>query len=251
MPEKLEKHIEHLENSAAVGVSFSRSAFIDEAGQPLGIYQMPKLKGITAPQLLCRNPIGNGSTPVIRREVFEDIKFKENFDGSGEYCYFDERLRHFEDVECWLRIALQTDWQTEGIPEALTLYRITSGGASANLLKQLEDLEKVLEKTGSYAPDLIAQWGNPAKAYELRFLARRAVRLQEASTAVEMAHRALSTHWRILLEEPRRTLLTLAAAYSLWLLPRSLYSQIEALALKITGATQKRRILQEQSKQLA
>jgi len=160
-------------------------------------------------------------------------------------------LHHIEDVECWLRIALQTDWQIEGISEALTLYRLTLGGASTKLLKQFESLEKVLEKTRSYAPELIAQWGKPAMAYQLRYLARRAVRMQAASTAMKLAHRALSTYWRILLEEPRRTLLTLAAVYSLWLLPRSFYCQIEIFSLKMTGATQRRRILQDQYRQLA
>jgi glycosyltransferase involved in cell wall biosynthesis len=250
LPEKLEKHVKHLENSPSVGVSFSCSAFIDQAGQPLGIYQTSKLEDITAPYILYRNPIGNGSTPVIRREVLEDIKFQDDLYGTMEDCYFDERLRHKEDVECWLRIALQTKWEIKGISEALTLYRVNSGGASANLHKQLEDLEKLLEKTRSYAPELVERWGNPARAYELRKLARWAVRLQAAPTAVEMAHRALSTYWRILLEEPRRTLLTLAAVYSLWLLPRPLYSQMENFALKMTGATQKRSILQERSRQL-
>ena len=252
LPEKLEKHVEHLEASPAVGISFSRSAFIDEAGRSLGIYQMPKLKGITAANLLCRNPIGNGSAPVIRREAFEAIKFQEQSKGGeAEDLYFDEKLHHFEDVECWLRIALTSSWETEGIPEALTLYRVTPGGASANLLKQLEDLEKVLEKTRSYAPDLVARWGNPAKAYELRFLARRAVSLKATPMAMEMVHRALFTYWRILLDEPRRTLLTLGAVYSLWLLPQPFYQQLEAFALRTTGAAQKRRILQEQSKQSA
>ena len=246
LPEKLDKHVKHLESSSTVGVSFSHSAFIDEVGKSLGIYQISKIREITAPYVLYRNPIGNGSAPVIRREVLEAIKFQSNLHGTMEDCYFDEQLHHIEDVECWLRIAIQTDWQIEGIPEALTLYRLSLGGASTNLIRQFESLEKVLEKTRSYAPGLIAQWGNPAKAYQLRFLARRAVRLKAASTAIQMAHRALFTHWRILLEEPRRTLLTLAAAYSLWLMPRSLYCQIETFALKITGAAQKRRILQKQ-----
>lgn len=240
LPEKLEKHVEHLETSPLVGMSFSRSAFIDEIGKPLGIYQMPKLKDITPALIICRNPIGNGSTPVIRKEALEAIKFQEN-------CYFDKQLRHFEDVECWLRIALQTDWLIEGIPQPLTLYRVNSQGASTNFTKQIEDLEKVLEKTRSYAPDLIAQYGNAVKAYELRKLARWAVRLQAASTAVEMAHRALFNHWRILIEEPRRTLITLAAAYSLLLIPRPLYSKIETLALKSVGSRQKRQILKDQS----
>jgi glycosyltransferase involved in cell wall biosynthesis len=244
LPEKLEKHIEHLESSPAVGVSFSRSAFIDEAGNPLGIYQMPKLTGLTPGHVLCRNPISNGSTPVIRREVFEAIRFQDNLYGTVEDFYFDDNFIHQEDIECWIRIAIQTHWQIEGIPEALTLYRVNSGGMSAKLLNNIEYWERMVEKTRSYAPEVVAKWENPARAYQLRYLARRAVTLKDSSMALQLLHQALATHWRILLAEPRRTLLTFAAAYLLWLLPKPFYYQIEALSLKITGATQKRTILQ-------
>jgi len=250
LPEKLEKHVEHLENSPAVGVSFSRSACINEAGNFLGTYLMSKLKEITPPCLLRDNPIGNGSAAVIRREVFEAIKFQDNLYGKVEDFYFDENFRQAEDIDCWLRIAIQTNWQFEGIPEALTLYRVNLGGLSANLLKQLEYLERVIEKTRSYAPELIAQWEGPAKAYHLRYLARSAVRRQAGSMAVKLINLALAAHWRIISEEPRRTLLTLAAAYLLWLLPQPFYYQLEAVAAKITGATQKRRILQDQFRQM-
>jgi glycosyltransferase involved in cell wall biosynthesis len=249
LPDKLEKHLDHLENLPGVGVSFSRSAFLDEAGNCLGTYLMPKLKEITPPYLLRENPIGNGSAPVIRREVFKAIKFQDNIYGSVEDFYFDEQFRQAEDIECWLRIAIQTDWLIEGIPEALTLYRVNSGGLSANLLKQLESLEKVIEKTRSYAPELIAQWEDPTKAYLLRYLARSAIRMQAGSMAVKLIHRALAAHWRIVPEEPRRTLMTLAAAYLLWLLPQSLYYQIETLTAKMIGAIQKSRILRDQSRQ--
>ena len=242
LPEKLEKHIEHLDNSPAVGISFSRSAFIDEERKPLGIYQMPKLKAIAPSHILRRNPIGNGSAPVIRREVLDAIKFQDNLYGSTEDFYFDECFRQSEDIECWLRIAIQTPWQIEGIPEALTLYRVTVVGLSANWQKQLESWEKVIDKTRSYAPELLAKWEDSARAYQLRYLARRAISLRSISTAVELIHRALATHWRILLEEPRRTLLTWAAAYSLWLLPQLFYDQIETLVIKSTGLTQKSRI---------
>ncbi|MGL5807314.1 MAG: glycosyltransferase family 2 protein [Xenococcaceae cyanobacterium] len=247
LPQKLEKHLKHLESSPDVGVSFSRSAFIDECGAALGIYQMPKLTEITPPLILRRNPVGNGSAPVIRREVFEAIEYMENSTGIQRQCYFDPRLAHFEDVECWLRISLLTDWKTEGIPEALTLYRVNSKGASSNLNKQIEDLEKVLEKTKSYAPNLIEEHGEAAKAYEMRKLARWAVRLKAAPMAVSMAHRALSTYWKMIIEEPEKTLLTLAAAYSLYLLPQQIYNGIENLALQVTGASQKRRILQDRN----
>jgi glycosyltransferase involved in cell wall biosynthesis len=247
LPEKLEKHVAHLEKSPTVGISFSRSAFINEAGQPLGTYQMPKLKGITVPHLLCRNPVGNGSAPVIRREVFEAIKFQDNLYGCVEDFYFDENFRQCEDIECWIRIAIQTNWEMEGIPEALTLYRVNSGGLSSNMLKQFYFWEKVIEKTRSYAPEVVNRWEPLARAYMLRYLARRAVRLQDGSMAVKMVNQALVTNWRILFEEPRRTLLTIAAAYLLVLLPPFLYSSIEHIALKSTGATQRRRILQERS----
>ena len=245
LPEKLEKHIEHLDNSPAVGISFSRSAFISEAGDLLENYQMPKLKEI-APQdfLLGCNLIGNGSAPVIRRKVLDAIKFQDNYSGA-EDCYFDPQFLRAEDLECWLRIAIETPWQIEGIPEALTLYRVNSEGLSANLLEQLKAWEKVINKTRSYAPELLAQWENPARAYHLWYLARRAVRLQASSLAVQFSHQALAAHWHLLFEEPRRTLLTWAAAYSLWLLPRPLYCQIEKLALKTTGATQKSRIYRD------
>ncbi|OUL33346.1 glucosyl transferase [Nostoc sp. T09] len=246
LPEKLEQHISHLENSPAVGVSFSRSAFIDETGKSLGTYQMPKLKEITTPYLLCRNPVGNGSAAVIRTEVFEAIKFQDNLHGTIEDFYFDEHFRRTEDLECWIRISIKTDWQIEGIPEALTLYRVNSDGLSANLLQQLDSWEKVIEKTRSYAPGIVTQSEKLARAYQLQYLARNAVRLQAGAMAVKLINQALVSNWRILLEIPRPTILTLVAAYFLWLLPQSLYSSIETVALKSTGASQKRRILQEQ-----
>ena len=248
VPQKLEKHVEHLDNSPEVGVSFCRSAFIDQEGKPLGIYQITKLKDITPLDLFCRTPIGNGSVPVIRREVFESIRFQDNLYGVTENFYFDDdrELHPSEDVECWLRMALQTEWKIEGIAEALTLYRVNPQGHSAQLLKKLKSWERLLEKARAYAPEQMAQWEKPALAYQLRHLARRAVTLDSGSTAVELANRALVTHGRILIEEPHRTLLTLSAAYSLWLLPRSFYRQMESLALQVAGASQKRRILQDQ-----
>ena len=243
LPKKLEKHVEHLKASPTVGLSFSRSAFIDEAGNLLGTYTMPRLKEITPSYLFRDNPVGNGSAAVIRREVFETIKFQNNLHGTMEDFYFDENFRQAEDIECWLRIAIQTNWQIEGIPEALTLYRVNSGGLSANLLKQLEFYEKVIEKAESYAPELLAQLGSMARAYHLRYLARSAVRMQSGSMAKKLIHQALAAHWRIIAEEPRRTLMTLAAAYMLWLLPQSFYCQLETLASRSIGATQKRRIV--------
>jgi len=239
LPEKLEKHVHHLETSPLVGVSFSYSAFIDELGEYTGLYQIPrKIKGITAPYVLCRNPIGNGSAAVLRREVFEEIKFQDEYIGS-EHCYFDEKFRGTEDIECWTRIAAQTTWETEGIPEVLTLYRISSGGLSANALNQYAALEKVLEKLCSLYPEILKSSEREARSYYLRYIARRALTLKDAELAVQMINQAIRQDWRILREEPQRTLITLVAAYLLRLMPRSLYNQVELTGYKLTEVTQR------------
>jgi hypothetical protein len=82
-------------------------------------------------------------------------------------------------------------------------------------------------------------------------LARSAVRLRQDKTAVSLVNQALSNHWQIITEEPRHTLMTLVAAYLLWLLPQQFYSQIETVALKLVGASQNRRILQDKLRQLS
>lgn len=247
LPEMLEKNVAHLEKSPNVGVSFNRSGFIDEAGNNLGTYTMPQLTNIDVPCLLRGSPIGNGSAAVFRREVFEAIRFEDNLYGTVENFYFDDRFRQSEDIECWLRIVITTPWKIEGIPDVLTLYRVNSGGLSANVLKQLESWERVLEKTRSYAPEQVAKWGNYGKAYQLRYLARNAVRMKAGAMAVKLINRALATDWRILLEQPRRTMRICSGAYLLRFLPQPLYQQIEALGAKIVGVLQRRRILQEQS----
>ena len=219
LPEKLEKHVEHLNNSPTVGISFCYSAFINEQGNSTGIYQKPrKLYDITPSYVLCRNPVGNGSAAVIRRKVFEDIKFQDNLYGTLEDFYFDERLRRAEDIECWLRISIKTHWRHEGIPEILTFYRITSSGLSANALIQLKALEEVVEMTRIYAPDIIARCEKAARAYHLRYTVRRLISLGDGLTAAKLFNQVLANHWRILLEEPVKTVLTGMAAYILWFL---------------------------------
>ena len=243
LPEKLAEHVKHLDSCPHVGVSFSRSQFIDDDSQPLGIYQMPKLKDITPQHLLCRNPIGNGSAPVIRREVLEEICFQQKRHGKVEDAYFDEDFRQSEDIECWFRIATQTNWQIEGINDALTLYRINEKGLSANILKQLDSWEKLITKHRQITPELVKKYENRARAYQLRYLARRAIRLKDGNLAVKLVNQAISTDWQIILTEPYRTTLTLMAAYVLSFTPKYFYSFLEDYGIKIDGLIQQLQIL--------
>lgn len=231
-PTKLAAHVDHLDRDPTVGLSFSPSALIDEHGTPLGAYLRPKLTDITIAELFRGSPIGNGSAPVMRREALDAIRFMDDLHGQPEDCYFDEHFRRAEDIECWLRLAIQTQWRIAGIPEPLTLYRVNAAGLSASLLKQLAAWEQVLAKIADYAPELHRQYGRSSLAYQLRYLARSAVRLRDGHMAVQLINRALTTYPKILLEEPLRTLRTVVLAYLLRFFPAPAFRKIEQWGAK-------------------
>ena len=237
-PEKIKRHLEHLLNQPDVGVTYSRSAFIDANSRPLGIYQTPRLHHITPELILCRNPISNGSCVVLRREVLDGIRFEANLYGFTESYWFDDSFRQSEDIECWIRIAVQTQWRIEGIKDVLTLYRVNSGGLSADVDKQFASWKRVVEKTASYAPQLIADHGQRALGYQLRYLARRAIHERKPGEGLALACRALRAYPRLLIEEPMRTTITLAACCSSLLLPPSLIKVLEAIVMPMAGALQ-------------
>ncbi|MGL5665733.1 MAG: glycosyltransferase family 2 protein [Shewanella sp.] len=241
-PDKLKLHVDHLQKSPKVGISFSRSSFIDYRGNPINFYQMPQLTDIDAGHLLCRNPVGNGSAPVIRRETLNDIRFQALNHSEHYTCYFDEQFRQSEDIECWFRIVATTEWQMEGIPEPLTYYRLNHGGLSANLVKQLASWEQMVTKARRYAPKILLKHENAARAYQLRYLARQAIRLGDGRMAKNLVNQALLTSPQILLKETNRTLTTLIAAYLQWLMPRGLYQMCETLGQKYLGYRQRLQI---------
>ena len=238
-PEKLEQHIAHLRHHPSIGVSYCPSAFVDDHGCFLGIKQTPKLKNITIEDVFCRNPVGNGSAPVIRKAVFDDIVFPGHSKGIVRNWYFDETFKQSEDIECWLRIATQTKWQFEGIASTLTFYRVNEQGLSANVFNQFESWRRARQKLATTAPEAVNKWGKLAEAYQLRYLARRAIRSRNAALALKLVLLAIKTHFKIVLKEPARTLNTLVCALLINLLPKNIFCQIESIAMNINHFTSK------------
>lgn len=230
-PTKLAKHAAHLDAKPEVGLSFSGSWMMDEAGRPTGLKQSPQIEGITPLVLVTRNPVGNGSTPLLRRTALDAIAHPHPQGKHDQTCWFDEELRQSTDIECWLRLSLKTNWRIEGIDEALTGYRINPHGLSANVTRQLETWTQMIGKTALYAPDFIAEHGALAKAYQLRYLARRAVSLREPALAWSFATRSLRSSPRILTEQPIKTITTLGAATVLRICGRRTYAAIENILL--------------------
>lgn len=226
--QKLAEHVKHLNNKPEVGVSYSPSLFIDEGGKTMGIGQFPKLKNISFKDILCRNPVGNGSAPVIRRRTLADISTTDH--ETGRTYYFDESLRQSEDIELWVRISLLSKWRFEGIATPLTYYRVNDAGLSANLEKQFASWTFAMSKNERSNKELFKQLLPLARAYQYRYLARRAIRSGESYHALKLIHKALFEQPKIMLEEPKRTLLTYACAI-LSLLPRSVYMGLESVAM--------------------
>lgn len=211
LPEKLALHVIHLDNNPAIGVSYSPSRFIDMAGRPMRLRQRPKLDGVTAAEIFCRNPVGNGSAPVLRRSALDTVAFRHR-EEPARMCWFDETLRQSEDIEMWLRLAVAGGVRFAGIAPVLTEYRVGSGGLSSQVVRQYQTWESVVRRLQVYAPAFVADHVDRARAYQLRYLARRAVQLGDAGMAVTLLREAAASSLKPLLEEPIKSLVTVIAA---------------------------------------
>ena len=233
-PRKLELHIKQLDGDESIDVSFSASRLIDEAGIDIGLEQKPKRHALELVDFFCRNPVGNGSAPVLRRTALDKIAFNDEV--LQRTCWFDESFRQSEDIECWLRLAAGAGCRFAYVDEALTLYRVNSGGLSANVEKQLASWRKFRDKVAVYAPDLVANHGRRAEAYQLRYLARRAVYSEHRTQAFSLALKSIAAFPRMLIEEPMRSAATVGAATAKLVLSGSLFDRIERTALRYAAA---------------
>ena len=240
---KLCQHLVHLCNDHRLGISFSRSKFIDADDNIIGTSQMPKLKNISSELILCRNPISNGSCVVLKKEVLDDIKYQSLINNNTiEDYWFDDDFKQSEDIECWLRISLTTNWKFEGIPQALTLYRVNNSGLSSNTRSQLQSWEKVIEKTSKYNSNFIERFHDKALSYQLRYLSRREFYLGNSLSALKLYFSAICQWPFIIVKEPCKSFITFAAILTKIILPKRLSLLIEKSAMRFVGETQSLRI---------
>ncbi|SMF54572.1 Glycosyltransferases involved in cell wall biogenesis [Alteromonadaceae bacterium Bs31] len=238
---KLQKHFKHFRENPGLGVSYCASRFIDEDGYDMGIGQYPKLSNISAVDIFCRNPIGNGSAAVIRHSMLTSLSEVRVRDGRYRTSYFDEDFRQSEDVEFWLRAALSGSWEFAGIEDELTYYRVNASGLSANLDKQFAAWKASVNKNRALNPGFFKKWYSLAEAYQKRYLARRAIQSRNSLAALKWLSSALLSNWRIVWNEPSRTLATACCALLSWL-PASLYSAMEELAMHVSDFSRQQRI---------
>ncbi|MDG6080288.1 glycosyltransferase family 2 protein [Erythrobacter litoralis] len=229
--DKLLLHYVHMRASPDVGVSYSGSQLIDANGVPMRVAMRPKLTGITPRDVLCRNPVGNGSAPVLRREALNAAVSPHPQD-PDRLCWFNEDFRQSEDIELWVRLSAVHGVKFEGIEGLLTEYRIIRNALSASVVKQYNTWTQMLAIAKEQAPELIAEHGETARAYQLRYLARRAVQLGDSELAHAFFKRAMDADPKIFMEEPKRTAVTWAAVQAVRLVGQDRFRKLMKPYLK-------------------
>ncbi|MER3491208.1 MAG: glycosyl transferase family A [Mastigocladus sp. ERB_26_2] len=201
-PTKLEKQVRCLENNPAAGLVYTWTALIDQSGNPMGTLWVSDIEGNVWEQIVVKDMISNGSSPMVRRSCFKTVGV------------FDPQIRGVEDREMWIRIAACHPFAV--VKEPLTLYRRHPGNMTSNRQMIITELRKVFEKAFESAPlellylrnqsygwmNLFAAWGciedekNYKKAMHYR---QQAVlhypQLHNTSTYISLSLRIATMRW--------------------------------------------------------
>lgn len=236
---KLEKHLKHFKRNPSIGVSFSCSAFVNEAGESFGLYQTPKLKNIANGYQCYCNPIGNGSTAVVRKSILDEF-VKSKSSEENRHQYFRENLPQAHDYLFWLELSEATNCKFEGIPEILTYYRIHSESLSANIKKQYRYHLRAERYFSTINAKLINLVESKRRAHLHYYLARTALLQNNYTLAVGYASRGLKRY-------PSSFGLVPASIISLGclsrILPKTLFKNLKSLCFLIFGCYQRSIIL--------
>ena len=169
--EKAERHLAVMRADRRIGLSFSYSRYIDEEGRPTGGILISKCAAPKVIDLVKRNHVGNGSTPVLRRECL---------DQAGP---FNEDLRSAEDYEMWVRLLHRSGCEARLIPEALTGYRVRSSSLTMNYDGFHEACCQAVALVESYLPDLPAAAKARGLADSARITSRKALSAGDLAVA--------------------------------------------------------------------
>lgn len=159
---KAERHLALLDRQADVGLTYSFSAYIDEAGAFTGQYLLSRCPAPSARELIRRNHVGNGSTVVARRDVF------------ARAGLFDESLGSCEDFEMWVRAAACSGYGVRLLPAVLTAYRVRPGSMSTTYDDFVRGYVRALDRFRTYVPDFTPRDAARSHAECLRIASRKA-----------------------------------------------------------------------------
>ena len=207
-PQKLSRHLALHRVHPELVASYARIAFIAADATAIDGARTHSQLGpdpLTLIAVLGENPVCTASNFVVARSAFEAC------DG------FDENLGFAEDQELVARM-IARGGVIRGIDAVLTGYRLSVMGLSMDLDRMHAGWREMVDRHLP-DPDAVAR----LEALYYRYLARRALRSGgRAGLALRYVAQGLARDPGSFLEQPRRSLPTIAAALVAPLLPTSL-----------------------------
>lgn len=192
LPKKSELQISMMEADPTIGISFSHSTYMLENGTLTeNILHADKLTP-SFHDMIRRNHVGNGSTPIVRVECFKQAG------------HFNEVLTSCEDYEMWCRILWLTDFRAVGLDRPLTLYRLRSTSLSFNFDKFLANADLAMASLRDRMRNVPEKVFRAAHAEHYRIAAWKAGSTHQDATARELLWKALKiwpwllfSDWRV------------------------------------------------------
>lgn len=183
-PEKLTASLAHFENHPTIVGCYGQISFFKCIPDQPETYSTVYPNALTAADFLRDNPVCTMSNLVLRADAFRTV--------GG----FNETIVHNEDVELLVRIAI-AGGTILGINRHLVCYRTSVTGLSADITRMRQGWYKALETLQASAFALTPGEVAAADAGNLRYLARRALRVGAPG------REALRLAWRGFLRAPR------------------------------------------------
>ncbi|MEQ8654417.1 MAG: glycosyltransferase [Kiloniellales bacterium] len=164
---------------------------------------------LTVPHLLGENPLCTLSNLAVSTERFRE---------SGG---FDDSLVHCEDLE-WLIRFVARGGRIEGIARTLVHYRASPFGLSADLGAMYRGWRSAIASARSYGHCASAAELRRAEAVQLRYLARRALRMDaRTGQAAQFAWSGVRCNPAAFFTDLRRSLPTFLGALAAPFMPRA------------------------------
>ncbi|ETX28224.1 glycosyltransferase family 2 protein [Roseivivax isoporae] len=190
----------------ALDGAYARIGFFDGAPDHVSTVSTPPEGRLALAHLMGENPVCTMSNIAVRRCAF---------DAAGP---FREDMVHNEDLE-WLIRLVGTGHRVEALDAVHVLYRKSPGGLSADLTAMARGRALAMASAARFG----ARPGRRAEAVHLRYLARRALRLEDGGlTALRLSLRGLAQSPRGFLSPLRRGGPTLLASLAAPVMPRAL-----------------------------
>lgn len=193
LPEKLAEVANVADTNPEAAAIYGKIAFWDPSSGRDTTYSSVKPGRTNLIDLMGENPVCTLSNLSVRRDVFYDV--------GG----FREDMRYSEDLELLIRLAA-AEKLIIGTTDLHVRYRASVGGLSADLKQMHHGWRQAIQSAGTALPHKAAA---RAESIHLRYLARRALRLNGGATeARRLALRGMSLDRRAFLGGGHRGPLT-------------------------------------------